>query len=144
MLKNFPIVINTSVAWGEMDALNHVNNTIYFKYFENARIAYFTSLDLMPTMQSQKLAPVLGSTQCRYKVPLTYPDDIAIGARITDISCDRFTMEYQVFSEKHQRVAAVGEAVVVAFNVASGQKDTIPTPLVDAIKRAEADAGNQL
>ena len=40
-LKDFPIVIEIPVAWGEMDAFGHVNNIIYFRYFESARLAYF-------------------------------------------------------------------------------------------------------
>ncbi len=46
LLKAHPVVIETPVAWGEMDSLQHVNNIIYFRYFESARMAYFNRLDL--------------------------------------------------------------------------------------------------
>ena len=40
-VADYPVVIETPVAWGEMDAYGHVNNIVYFRYFESARIAYF-------------------------------------------------------------------------------------------------------
>lgn len=50
LLKHCPVVIETPVAWGEMDAFRHVNNTAYFRYFESARIAYFERLNLLEYM----------------------------------------------------------------------------------------------
>ncbi|MCZ6911333.1 MAG: acyl-CoA thioesterase, partial [Proteobacteria bacterium] len=40
VLDDYPVVIELPVVWGEMDAFDHVNNIIYFRYFESARIAY--------------------------------------------------------------------------------------------------------
>lgn len=37
----FPVRVGIPVAWGEMDAFGHVNNVVYFRYFESARIAFF-------------------------------------------------------------------------------------------------------
>jgi acyl-CoA thioester hydrolase len=137
ILKEYPLTIEQDVVWGEMDALNHVNNTVYFRYFENARIAYFDKLKFMQQLQGLHLAPVLASTQCRFKLPLTFPDRITIGARISEISEDRFTMQYAVFSHQHQRVAAEGEALVVAYNVAKQRKDKLPESIVQAIQAIE-------
>ncbi len=47
LLKGFPVVVEITVAWGEMDALKHVNNVVYFRYFENARIAYFEKVEIL-------------------------------------------------------------------------------------------------
>ena len=47
LLDGFPVVTEIPVAWGEMDALQHVNNVTYFRYFETARIDYFKHIDLM-------------------------------------------------------------------------------------------------
>ena len=44
LLQNYPVVIEIPVAWGDMDAFQHVNNVTYFKYFESARIAYFEKI----------------------------------------------------------------------------------------------------
>ncbi|MDT5062333.1 MAG: acyl-CoA thioester hydrolase [Acidobacteriota bacterium] len=57
LLKGYPVVIVIPVAWGEMDSLQHVNNIIYFRYFESARMAYFNKLDIWSYMHETGSAP---------------------------------------------------------------------------------------
>ncbi len=45
-----------------MDALNHVNNAVYFRYFETARLDFFKHVELMEEMAITKVGPVLGDT----------------------------------------------------------------------------------
>ena len=45
LLTDFPVTVEVPVAWGDMDALGHVNNAVYFRYFETARIRFFAELD---------------------------------------------------------------------------------------------------
>lgn len=54
-LKDFPVITKIVVAWGEMDALQHVNNVVYFRYFETARIDYFAHLKLMEELQRTQI-----------------------------------------------------------------------------------------
>jgi len=74
LMDGYPVVIEVPVAWGEMDAFGHVNNIVYFRYFESARLAYFYKLDLIDMMTKTGIGPILASTSCRFKIPLTYPD----------------------------------------------------------------------
>lgn len=137
-LSEYPSVITLPVAWGEMDALNHVNNSVYFKYFESARLAYMTEINGWKIMEKLAIAPVLASTSCRFKVPLTYPDTVDVAARIRDMQDDRFTMQYVVWSHNHQRIAAEGEALVVAFDTRKKCKTQVPADLVTAINKVES------
>ncbi|MGR5178423.1 acyl-CoA thioesterase [Vibrio mediterranei] len=136
LLEGFPVVTEIPVAWGEMDALNHVNNAVYFRYFETARLDYFSHINLMEDMAITKIGPVLGDTYCRYKLPVTYPDTLLVGSRISDIQSDRFTMEYQIVSKKLGKVTTTGTATIVMFNFASNQKAQIPKKLLDAMDSA--------
>lgn len=128
-LKEFPLVIELPVAWGEMDSFGHVNNVIYFKYFENARIAYFDKVGMLSQMAEHDMGPILGSTSCRFKAPLNYPDKVFVGARIRGLLEDRFHQSYVVFSEKLGRVAAVGDGTIVYYNYRSATKVAIPDEL---------------
>ena len=40
LLAGFPVILELPVQWGEMDAYGHVNNTVFFRYFESARMEY--------------------------------------------------------------------------------------------------------
>jgi acyl-CoA thioester hydrolase len=124
-LAGFPIVIEVPVAWGEMDAFGHVNNIVFFRYFESARIAYLDAIGFRGD-GADKAGPILASTHCRFRRPLAYPDTVRIGARATDIAADRFTMEYRIVSDRLGDIAADGGGSVVAYDYATGRKATLP------------------
>ncbi|MBY5921699.1 acyl-CoA thioesterase [Ferrimonas balearica] len=125
----YPFHTPITVAWGEMDALQHVNNVVYFRYFETARIAFFQQLGLMESLKQAGIAPVLSETRARYRRPVTFPDSLLVGARITRLAEDRLTMEYAVFSQQQQTVTTLGEAEIVAFDARAGGKCAIPDAL---------------
>lgn len=113
ILIDFPVVLEASIAWGEMDAYQHVNNVVYFRYFENVQIACFEQLRMMEHKEQSGIGPILASTQCRFKIPLTYPYTISIGSKIEELEEDRFIMKDLVVSHRLQKVAAEGEGLVV-------------------------------
>jgi acyl-CoA thioester hydrolase len=137
-LENFPIVIQLPVLWGEMDAFGHVNNTVYFRWFESARIAYMEKINFGGGRAESGLGPILGSTRCRFRIPLTYPDTVSIGARVTEIQSDRFVMEYVIVSHKLNAIAAEGDGVVVSFNYRDNKKTALPAEIKKRIEELEA------
>jgi acyl-CoA thioester hydrolase len=138
LLKECPVVIETPIAWGQMDAFRHLNNTAYFRFFESGRIAYFERLDLLEYMEVSGVGPILAATNCRFKIPLTYPDSVSIGTRVPEVQDDRFTMEYFVVSHKHQKVAAEGTGLIVCFNYKENKKTALPAELKKRIEELEA------
>jgi acyl-CoA thioester hydrolase len=137
LLDGYPVQIKIPIAWGDMDAFQHVNNVAYFRYFESARILYSEKLGLHKMKDETGIGPILGSTSCRYRLPLTYPDTVSVGAKIVDIAQDRFTMKYVVVSQKHQKIAAEGDGVVVMYNYTEGKKTAIPDELRERVKAME-------
>jgi acyl-CoA thioester hydrolase len=126
LLKNYPVVIEIPIAWGDMDAFQRVNNIMYFKYFESARISYFEKLNFNEQMKKTVIGPILANTQCKFKIPLTYPDQVSVGAKVDVIEKDRFLMKYLVVSHKHKNIAALGEGMLVSFNYHENKKVPIP------------------
>jgi acyl-CoA thioester hydrolase len=126
LISTYPVVIEIPIAWGDMDAFQHVNNTVYLKYFESARISYFEKIGFFEVMNKTNIGPILASTQCRYKIPLTYPDHVTVGAKVETIEKDRFIMKYVVISHKHKKIAASGEGVLVTFDYQNNIKSLIP------------------
>ena len=136
-LAGFPVVIDLPVAWGEMDALRHDNNIVYFRYFESARIAYFEKLRFWEFMNQTGVGPILASIQCKFKIPLAYPDTVSVGTRIPSIEQDRFVMEYRTVSHKSQAIAAEGEGVVVSYNYRESKKTPLPEEMKQRILTLE-------
>src|SRR5712691_7147072 len=106
LLAGFPVVVTQAVVWGDMDSYEHVNNVVYFRYFENARLEYFRRMGWFEFEEQTGIGPILASTQARFRRALSYPDRIAIGARISDVGEDRCTMDYRLVSERLDDVAA--------------------------------------
>jgi acyl-CoA thioester hydrolase len=140
LLAGFPVVIEQAVAWGEMDSYRHVNNVVYFRYFENARLEYFRRLDWFQFERDTGVGPILAATQARFRRPLTYPDTVSVATRIATLAEDRFTMEVVVVSHRLAAVAAEGQGTVVTFDYATGQKVPIPEELRCRITALEASA----
>ena len=90
-----------SVRWGDMDAMGHVNNAMYFRYLETARIDWFTAVGFVPDPQGQ--GPVIVNAFCNFYRQLEYPDDILIKMYVSDPA--RTTFETWATMEK---VAAPG------------------------------------
>src|SRR2546421_12551236 len=108
LLAGYPVVVEQAVVWGEMDSYRHVNNVVYFRYFENARLEYFRRLDWFAFEQESGIGPILAATQARFRKPLAYPDTIWAGARATAGPPDRFTPEHPIGGRKLGQAAAGG------------------------------------
>jgi acyl-CoA thioester hydrolase len=131
------VTIEIPVAWGDMDAFGHVNNTVYFRWFESARIAYFDQIGLGERMRRERKGPILARTSCDYEKPLTFPDTVKASAKVVKLGNTSFVMEYQVTSQKHG-LAAKGEGVIVLVDYEKGGK----VPLDDEL-RARIDAAEK-
>ena len=126
LLKDFTVVVDLNIEWGDMDALRHVNNIEYFKYFQVARIAYFEKIASDGVLREKRIPLILASTQCKFIYPLAYPDSISVGVRVDAMADQYFTMKYAVVSHQHQRLAAIGDAKVVMFDYVNNKKASIP------------------
>lgn len=70
------------IRWGDMDAMGHVNNTIYFRYLEIVRIAWFDSLGCAPNPQGE--GPVIVNAFCNFLRQLEYPGDVRARHYVAD------------------------------------------------------------
>ena len=136
-LDTYPVVIEIPIRWGDMDAFQHVNNIVFFQYFESARMAYLEKIQALDYFESTGIGPILASTRCRFRFPVTYPDTLSVGAKVTDIGQDRFTHQYLAFSNVHRKVAAEGEGIVVTIDYKSNAKSPLPEPIKQRIYALE-------
>jgi len=110
-----------------------VNNVVYFRYFEDARVPWLDRIGWMKLREVQGLGPIVASTSARYRRPLSYPDRIAVGVRVKEMQIDRMTLEYRLVSAKWNGIAADGEAVVVSYDYTAGKKCPVPEEVKAAI-----------
>jgi acyl-CoA thioester hydrolase len=131
VVNGFNVVYESKIAWGDMDAFGHANNTVFFRLFESARMAYLDRIGF--NGEDGGLGPILASTQCRFRRPLVYRDQVRVGARVTEVGEDRFTMEYLIVNQRGQ-AAADGGGIIVSFDYQKGVKVPVPDAVREAIR----------
>ena len=136
-LYDYPVVIEVTVAWGEMDAFQHVNNAQFFRYFESARVQYFDNLKILDYMNNYARGPILASTNAKFLAPVKYPDTLSVGIRSVQLESGRITQEYAVWSHETSRLVAKGESLLVFFDYKVGRPCEIPPALAESILKLE-------
>lgn len=116
------------IAWGEMDSLGHVNNAVYFRYMESARVAFIRGLGWEIDPHAKGIGVILHSVQCRFRVAVTFPDTLTVTARLVSVEDDRFTIEHELFSTKTGGLVATGSGIIVAYDYERASKASIPEP----------------
>lgn len=137
MVEGFPVVVELPVQWGDMDAYGHVNNVVFFRYFESARVEYLVRCAFTSSYEEHRVGAILHSTSCRFRRPLFYPDRVLSATRLAGLEEDRFEMEYRVVSSEQEAVVAEGTGVVVSFDYDARAKVPIPDGVLRGIEELE-------
>jgi len=122
-LGRWPISTTLSVQWGEMDSFNHVNNTVYLRWFETARMVYFEKLELEQKLIKDNIGPILARATVDFKIPIKFPDTVTVKATVSRFGKTSMVMEYKLFCQSRpNEIAAQGDCVIVFINYKTGQK----------------------
>lgn len=133
--KNWVHRMTMPVRWGDMDAFEHVNNTVYLRYFESARIDWFYSFGKAPPSTLQR--PVVVNVFCNFYKPLTFPADILINTFVSNIGRSSFDCWYTLHRLDEADVCyADGGATVVWTDTKLGQSAPLPDDLRAALQQA--------
>ncbi len=136
-LGDYPVVISWPVQWGDQDLFGHVNNTVYFRWYESARIAYLDRIGVSEMMNRERVGPILAAIGCNYRRQLNYPDTVEIGSRITRIGRSSATMAHAIWSRQQRAVVADGESTIVVFDYASQRPVPVPDSIRETIEKLE-------
>ncbi len=122
-----------TTRWMDNDAYGHVNNVIYYSYFDTAVNEYLIRQGALDLQQSEVIGLVV-ETQCRYFSPIAFPDDIHVGIRVASIGTSSVRYELGIFCNDDDIAAAQGHFVHVYVDRATNR----PVPLPAAYQRALA------
>lgn len=126
--KKLVHTMRQAIRWGDMDALGHVNNTVYFRYMESARIAFLE--EAQGSIDPKGEGPVIVTAYCNFMKQLTYPGEIEVRtfAGTPGRSSVEITHEMRLVDAegKAEVVHAEGGAKVVWVNFAA--EKSVPLP----------------
>ncbi|HXI14331.1 MAG TPA: thioesterase family protein [Thermoanaerobaculia bacterium] len=118
-------VVPYQVTWRDLDAMGHVNNAVYFSFFEWARTKYW--MELAGSDSPHDLAFIVARAECDFRKQLGMMNEIELCVRIDAMRGSSFDFVYEVRSA--EGIAATGKVVVVYFSWKEGRKMTIPDDL---------------
>ena len=121
------------VRWGDMDGLNHVNNTKLFQYCESARIAYFDAIRLDDHKQKPTDGPGLVTAALNFRKQMHYPGTVTVTANVTAVSERSFTFTYTIRDAADNAAVADGTSVAVWVDYEKSKAMRLPDALVDTM-----------
>ena len=113
------------VQWGDMDALQHVNNTVYLRWVESTRLLFFDQL-IDGTVGKAAIGPILAWQDIKYIAPVVYPDTVHVFFNITTLEEDRIQGEAELFSMERNRLVALSKNTLMAYDTSERKKAAIP------------------
>lgn len=126
------VKIEIPVQWGNMDAAQHVNNTVYLRWIESARLDMFRSIN-GGNFKFKKVVPILAWQDCKYIFPMTYPDTAIITFGVSILKPDRIECEGRIYSKENNRLAAISKNTLMAYDMEDLNKLMLPEKWVEKI-----------
>jgi acyl-CoA thioester hydrolase len=117
--------------WADNDAYGHVNNTIYYQWFDTAVNAWLIEAGLLDLAKGDPIGFVV-ETGCRYAAPLAYPQPVEVGLGVEHVGTSSVRYRLGIFAKGSDEPAAEGQFT----HVYVGRESRRPVPLPDSWRRA--------
>lgn len=115
------------IRWGDMDAYGHVNNTIYFRYMEQARCEWLEALGYKVAPEGH--APVIINASCTFMIPLTYPGTVEVRIFAGHVGRSSVETHYELRVVGDDTLYSEGASKIVWMDTATGKSVPIPDEL---------------
>lgn len=132
------VSLDIPVAWGEQDAFGHVNNVVYFRYFESVRMLFLERIGVLRSHAEDQVGVILASTRCDFLKPVVWPQRLTVRTGCSHIGTTSFTMDYLITNEAGGSVAK-GTSVQVMYDYRSSAKVAVPLSIRNAITQLLSD-----
>jgi len=117
--------ITLRIDWSEIDSFGHVNNVMFMKYVQAARLNFVDSIGLMKSYRTQKIGFMVAETSCKFKKELHFPGYVTVNTKIAFIKNTSFSLEHTITNADDELVA-VATDVLVVYDFNKNEKALIP------------------
>ena len=130
----YPHFLTVPTRWMDNDVYGHVNNVVYYSYFDTVVNEYLIRSSVLDIQRS----PVIGlvvETQCRFFKPLTFPDTVSAGLRVSRLGRSSVRYEIGLFRNDDYTAAAQGHFVHVYVERETRKATTLPSEIRAALEK---------
>jgi acyl-CoA thioester hydrolase len=138
--EHYPHFLDIPTRWIDNDVYGHVNNVVYYSYFDTVVNEYLIRSGVLNIEKS----PVIGlvvETQCRYFAPITFPDDVHAGLRVARLGRSSVRYEIGLFKNDDASAAAQGHFVHVYVERESRKATALSNEMRAALEQLLGEAG---
>ncbi|MGH8063073.1 MAG: acyl-CoA thioesterase [Pseudoxanthomonas sp.] len=117
--------VTLGVRWGDMDSFNHVNNAVYLRYLEEARVQWLAGI--AGVSLTDRIAPVLAASQVNYRKPIEWPTEIVVELFVEKLGNSSLTMGHRMLASGDSTVLySDGSVVMVWVDTQTGKSVALP------------------
>jgi len=131
---------DVEIRFRDLDAMGHVNNAVYFTYFEVARTGYARALGLVPAAGADPAVAfpfILAGISCRFLSPAVFGESLGVHVRCVRIGRRSYELEYLATEAASGRAVAFGRSAQVQYDYAAGKTCPVPESFRSAVERLE-------
>ncbi len=125
--------LNLRIDWSELDLFGHVNNVMYAKYMQAARVNFMEKVGIMKTYEEQKIGFMVAATSILYYKPIFYPGNISIKTLVKETKNTSFVLEHDIYNSEGE-LCSRGEDVIVYFDFNKNEKLLLNAGLLKQLK----------
>jgi acyl-CoA thioester hydrolase len=129
--------LTVPTRWMDNDVYGHVNNVVYYSYFDTVVNEYLVSSRSLDIERSRVIGLVV-ETRCRYFKPITFPDNVHAGLRVARLGNSSVRYEIGLFRNDEERAAAQGHFVHVYVDRETRRPAGLPVEMRRALEKIRA------
>ena len=122
---DFKVWRTFTTRWADNDAYGHVNNTVYYEWFDSAVNAWMVEQGMLDIANGDPIALVV-ETRCTYAAPLEFPEPVEAGLAVAELGRSSIRYRIGVFAQGSGSAAAEGEFVHVVVDRSTRRPTEIP------------------
>ena len=132
--SDFPVFRSISTRWMDNDVYGHVNNVVYYSWFDTAVNAYLIEQGVLDIHAGQTIGLVI-ETQCNYFAPLAFPQEVQAGIRVARLGTSSVRYEVGLFAQGEPMTAAKGHFIHVYVDSATRRPVPLPVSLKTVLEQ---------
>lgn len=129
---------DVQIRFNDIDILGHLNNTVYFSFFDTGKAYYFQHI-MGGKIDWRKVETVIANIDCAYIAPVYFGEKIAILTRCKEIHDKSFVLQQILVEKNTGEIKTACETVMVSFDPVEKKAVEMPQHWRDALEKSMAE-----
>ena len=135
-LSEFRHTVPLQIRFNDIDILGHLNNTVYFSFFDTGKAYFFKDL-MGDEMDFRKVETVIANVDCAYVAPIYFGEKIEVRTRCSAIHDRSFRLQQVIIETGSGNLKAAAETVMVSFDARTQQSMPMPAHIRRALENSQ-------